>query len=185
MIKKDQFLSKHHALQIIHYYLFLFIIYSFLGWIVETSFIYLVQHHFRIRGLLAYGLPLAPQYGLFSIIILKVLSPLKKKPLLVLGEAFCIASILEYLYGLIERNIFHLKTWDYSNIPYSYEGIISLPISICWSLLSLLTIYFINQYVEKLFSYIPPFLLTVITWTLMIYIFICFVLIGRHLSLYY
>lgn len=181
MRKNDQFLGKYYTFQLINRMVFLFIIYSFLGWIIETSFILFMQHHFSVRGLLGYGLPLAPQYGLFGIVIVKLLSPLKKKPLLLLLEAFCITSILEYLFGVVERNIFHMKTWDYSDIPFSYDGLISLPISICWSLLSLLTIYFIDSRLNKFINCIPPVLLAIVTWIIMLYVFVCFGLILSRL----
>lgn len=151
----------------------LFIIYSFLGWIVETSFILLTRQHFVERGLLKYGLPLIPLYGFCSMFIIKLLSPLKNRPLLLTFEAVCSASIIEYVIGLIERNIFHVKTWDYTNLPFSIYGIISLPISLGWGILSLIMIYWLDEKLKKVIYKFPAFPTAIISWIIMVYSLIC------------
>ena len=52
-----------------------------------------------------------------------------------------ICTSVEFIVGVIDRVVLHLNMWDYSNIIFNYKGIICLPYSIAWCLLSIVAIF--------------------------------------------
>ncbi len=52
-----------------------------------------------------------------------------------------IATSIEFIVGMLDRVVLHLNMWDYSSIPFNYNGIICLPFSIAWCCLSIIAIF--------------------------------------------
>ena len=52
----------------------------------------------------------------------------------------CIATVIEFISGLIINVWLGLDVWDYSNLPLNVMGQICLPFSIIWFFMSLLCI---------------------------------------------
>jgi uncharacterized membrane protein len=191
MMKKDYFVSKNRNLRLlnrfsmtslkINHFLISFIFYSLLGWIIETCFIFFSIHQFIARGWIQYGLPLIPIYGVCCLILVKLLSPLKKKPLLIFGGTVFFTTMVEYIIGLILTKIFHLNFWNYNNLPFSIQGIISLPVSFAWGFLSLLMIYWIDPNLKRIINRIPALPATLISGSIMIYSAFCsWIFINRY-----
>jgi len=182
-MKKDYFVSKNRDMRSLNQFsmtslkinrvLISFIFYSFWGWIIETCFIFFSIHRFIARGWIQFGLPLIPIYGVCCLILTKLLSPLIKKPLLIFGGTICFTTMIEYIIGLILTKIFHLNFWNYSNLPFSIQGIISLPVSFTWGFLSLLMFYWIDPNLKRMINRIPALQATFISWSIMIYSAIC------------
>ena len=57
----------------------------------------------------------------------------------IIGGIIC--TSIEFIVGTIDRVVLHLNMWDYSFIPFNYKGIICLPFSIAWCVLSILAIF--------------------------------------------
>ena len=150
-----------------------FIFYSLLGWILETCFILLMEHKFVARGWVQYGLPLIPLYGVGCLLLAKLLSHQKKHPLIVFSASVCITTMLELIIGLILTKIFFHALWSYSDLPFSIFGIISLPVSLGWGLLSLLMIYWIDPNLKRMINKIPAIPAALASWSIMVYSAIC------------
>lgn len=150
-----------------------FIFYSFIGWIIETCFILLITRKLIARGWVQYGLPLIPLYGVCCLVLIKLLTPQKKKPLIIFSAAVCFTTISEYSIGLILTKMFHHILWSYNNLPFSIQGIVSLPISFGWGILSLLMIYVIDPNLKRMINRVPVLPAALISWTIMIYSAIC------------
>ena len=60
------------------------------------------------------------------------------------------ASVLELVTGCTMEAIFHVRYWDYTNIPTNIKGYISLPTSIVWGFFSILMIKFIHNPIEHM-----------------------------------
>ncbi|NTU89873.1 MAG: putative ABC transporter permease [Actinobacteria bacterium] len=161
------------ALPNINRILFLFLAYSFFGWLVETCSILIFTQTFVFRGYSRLGLPIIPLYGGVGLLLPKLLSPWKKKPLVVFGGATIIATVIEYLIGLITIYIFRSRHWDYSNTPLSFQGIISLPTSLAWGVMALVVMYWGKPKLEQVFKRIPLVPATIICWGLTLYACIC------------
>ena len=57
----------------------------------------------------------------------------------IIGGIIC--TSIEFIVGTFDRVVLHLNMWDYSFIPFNYKGIICLPFSIAWCVLSILAIF--------------------------------------------
>jgi uncharacterized membrane protein len=183
MVKNDYFINKTRIRQSLNQFsivslninriLLSFIFYSFAGWIIETCFILFITQKLISRGWVQYGLPLIPLYGVCCLVLIKLLAPLKKKPLIIFSAAVCFTTISEYSIGLALTKIFHHILWSYSNLPFSIQGIISLPISFGWGILSLLMIYVIDPNLKRMINRVPVLPAALISWSIMTYSVIC------------
>ena len=57
---------------------------------------------------------------------------------------FIVPSIVEYLSGYLLKKVFNESYWDYSDLKYNLDGIVTLKFSIYWLVLSLIGIYIIQ-----------------------------------------
>lgn len=120
--------------------LFYFILYSFIGWMVEGIFSLFVHGKFLKDGFLM-G-PFKPMYG-FAATILVLIEPYMPWYLFLLF-AVSIPTLIEYITGYLMMNYFSTAYWDYSSIPFNFKGYICVPFSAAWVLLSFIVVYFIQ-----------------------------------------
>ncbi|WP_164845581.1 putative ABC transporter permease [Anaerosphaera multitolerans] len=130
-------------------YLFLFFIFSFLGWAVEVLFIFIVHNRYVNTGTL--NGPICPIYGFGLLFVLKFIYGLNNVFLIFLGSAL-IATVVELIGGLLLYQILHKRWWDYSNIPFNYKGYICLRYSLFWGLGGTFVCYFLMPVILKLNS---------------------------------
>lgn len=150
--------------------------YGMLGWIIETAFIYFTLHKYVERGWIQYGLPLIPLYGVCCPVLIKLLTPQKDRFLRIFIYSACIVTVIEYIIGYVLTFKFHYDFWNYSNLPFSYRGIIALPVSLSWGFLSLLMIHWIDPSLRKLIDRIPAATAAVLSWCLAVYSVVCSVM---------
>jgi uncharacterized membrane protein len=150
-----------------------FVFYGLLGWVVETAFIYFSIHRYIERGWVHYGLPLIPLYGVMCPVLIKLLRPLKKKPALIFACSACIITLVEYVMGSILTFHFGYNFWNYSNLPFSYKGIVALPVTFSWGFLSLLLIYWIDPRLKKLIRRLPEAPAAVLSLCIALYSVVC------------
>jgi len=127
---------------------FYFIVYSFLGWIIEGVFNLCTRGHFIKENFLF--LPLKPMYGIAAILLisLKAFVPFW----LFLIGAFIIPTLVEYFTAFILYHNLNLKYWDYSHCKYQVSGYICLRFSLYWVILSLALIYGLHPYIVILYN---------------------------------
>ena len=111
-----------------------FIIYSFLGWIMESIVRSVSEKKIINTGFLK-G-PVCPIYGIGAIIMLLFLERYQNKPILLFFIAIIVLTTWEYLVGVLLEKIFHTKYWDYSEQKFNFQGRICLVNSICWGILA-------------------------------------------------
>ena len=59
--------------------------------------------------------------------------------------------------GIIMRKYFNKDYWDYFNERYNYKGIICLRFSIAWTIISILTIEFLQPFlIIRIYSIVKP-----------------------------
>lgn len=130
-----------------------FIIYSFMGWCLETVYATIRKKEFVNRGFLS-G-PFCPIYGFAILSVIVLLKPIENNYIfLFLGSIF-LTSIVEYITGYVLETAFDSTWWDYSNTPYNLHGRICLKFSILWGLVSILILKVIHPYIEYIVSLIP------------------------------
>lgn len=128
-----------------------FIIYSFLGFIVETIFGILTKGVLESRQSCLFG-PFCCIYGVGAALMIPGLQKFKKSNWGIFIAGAIEGSMVEYALSWIGEVFFKIKWWDYSNMPFNINGRITLVFTIFWGLLSLGLIRFINPYIEKMIN---------------------------------
>lgn len=139
-----------------------FIIYSLLGFIIETIFGMLTKGVVESRQSCLYG-PFCCIYGLGAAVMIPVLQKFKKRNWTLFLAGAIEGSIVEYIISWVGEMIFHIKWWDYSNMPFDINGRICLLFTIFWGILALVLIRLINPYIERFIDKIPAKLFGIIT----------------------
>lgn len=130
-----------------------FIVYSVLGWGMETIYCSTLEKRFVPRGFL-YG-PMCPIYGVGVLMMVCWFQPLMDKPVLFYLTATVCMSAWEYLVGWFLETTTHIKYWDYSMYRFNLHGRICLWVCLMWGVLSFLVLYFIHPRVAGLLARIP------------------------------
>lgn len=132
--------------------IFYFIIYSFLGWCLESIYKTIIFRKPTNSGFL-YG-PLCPMYGIGAVIMIMA-GTLSNNILVIFLMSIVIFTIWEYLVAVVLEKLFKTKYWDYSDIKFNFQGRICLKNSIYWGILGVLLIFIIQPSIEKLVELIP------------------------------
>lgn len=139
-----------------YHWLTFFYIYCFCGWVFESTYVSLKQHHFVNRGFLR--LPMLPLYGTGAVMMLWVSLPVKNNLFLVYCSGVVAATLLEYVTGYVMERLFKVRYWDYSNQKFNIHGYICLTSSIAWGFLTILMTEVIHKPIEHLVLNLPPVL---------------------------
>ena len=142
------------------YYLNTFLLYSILGFLLETIRSFLVNSKFT-SGIL-YG-PWTPIYGIGIVIVILIsnylFSHLHLSRWLETFITFIIITLvltlLEWIGGVLIEKIFHVVFWDYSKEALSIGKYISLSKSLIWGVGSIIFIYVLKPLLEGLIKHIP------------------------------
>lgn len=113
-----------------------FVIYSFLGFIVETIFGMLTKGVVESRQSCLYG-PFCCIYGLGAAVMIPGLEKFKKSNWGLAIAGMVEGSVVEYVISWVGEIIFQIKWWDYSNLPLNINGRICLLFSLFWGILAL------------------------------------------------
>lgn len=145
-----------------------FIVYAFLGWILEVVYHLFTNRKFINRGFL-FG-PVCPIYGFGAVILIVLLEHLGDSSIAIfVGGAF-FASVLEYITGYLLEKLFHQKWWDYSQMRYNLNGYISLGFSIIWGFVSLFLVKILHPFVLSILNKIPSNIMNILVPSLFIVI---------------
>lgn len=131
----------------------LFIIYSFLGWVMETIAFFIDNKKLVNRGFLI-G-PYCPIYGVGCLLIIIVLGHFMNNPVLLFVLSALICSIVEYLTSFFMEKLFKARWWDYTNKKFNLNGRICLSNTIIFGILGFFILYFLNPTLYNLISKIP------------------------------
>ena len=142
--------------------IWLFLIYSFLGWMLETILAETEQRRFVNRGLI--NGPLCTIYGV-PIVILTIFG--QELPLfwLFLG-AMIVATVTEWISGHMIERFYHERWWDYSNVKWNLDGYICLPASLVWGVLGTISMRWGNGLLIRLYGFLPDGIGHLLVWIL-------------------
>lgn len=144
----------------------LFMIYSFIGWIIEVIDIFIVTKKVINRGFLI-G-PYCPIYGYGSLFIIYFLHAYTKDPIVLFVMAVAICSILEYTTSYVMEKIFKARWWDYSDSRFNINGRICLETMIPFGIGGCLILYVANPIIMNFLTFIPSIIQTIIASILFI-----------------
>ena len=130
-----------------------FLIYSFLGWLLETALAAARKGRLLNRGFL--NAPFSPVYGLASILFAVFLPELRSAPLFLFLGGMLLATALELITAILLERIFRQKWWDYSQEPWNFGGYICLKYSLVWGVLALFCLFLGNPLLTALSDWLP------------------------------
>ena len=125
-----------------------FIIYSVLGWFVESAYMSFGYHRQTNRGF-AKG-PFCPIYGFGAVIGYLVLNPLSGHYVTLYLTGAFLATTFEYLVGIMMQKLLGEVWWDYTEKPMNYKGIICLESTIAWGFYAIIITMFLHERVLHL-----------------------------------
>ena len=124
-----------------------FWLYSFCGWIWESSYVSIRQKKLVNRGFV--NGPLLTLYGTGAVMVYLILRPFEANVWALYFGGVIVATVLEYVTGVLMETIFHAHWWDYSNQKFNFQGKICLSSSIAWGFFTLGLFYILQPIAVK------------------------------------
>lgn len=146
-------------------FVYLFFVYSFLGWLGEVVATAVRQRRYQDRGVL--NGPLCILYGVGGLTVSFALGDLQENWIFLFGLSAIYATVLEWVAGHLLERISGTRWWDYSNEWANLDGYICLGASVLWGVLSVVTIKWGNPLLLTLFRLIPVTVRVVVLWVLL------------------
>ncbi|NCC16230.1 MAG: hypothetical protein EOM28_07750 [Clostridia bacterium] len=130
-----------------------FIIYSFLGWALESLFVSVSNGTWVNRGFIS-G-PFCPIYGTGAVLVIVGLTPALENTLWLFCGGVAIATIVEYVISFLLEKIFHATWWDYSQMRFNLKGRICLLRSLEWGGLTVIMMRIVQPPIQRFVQWIP------------------------------
>jgi uncharacterized membrane protein len=138
----------------------IFTVYAFMGWILETVFCALRKKTFVNRGFL--NGPLCIIYGIAMVLMSVFLQELEGNWVFLFLGCSVTATVVELLGGMLLEHFGIGRWWDYSNKRANLGGYISAGSSILWGVLGVICISWVNPAIIWLLQAMPNILRAVI-----------------------
>ena len=123
-----------------------FLIYSILGWVVESIYMSICNRRLTNRGFVK-G-PICPIYGVGALTVYFLPRPVGDNLYLLYFLGCVIPTLLEYVTARLMLSIFGEVWWDYSEKPFNYKGILCLESTLAWGFYTLGLFLFLHRGVE-------------------------------------
>lgn len=125
-----------------------FIIYSIIGFLIETVYAIFTKGMLESRQSFLYG-PFCIVYGIGAISLIFTLNKYKDNNLKLFFYGMIVGCTVEYFSSYIGEVIMHVKWWDYSNDFLNIHGRTCLYYALWWGTLSIPLIKYINPFFDK------------------------------------
>lgn len=145
-------------------FLWLFFVYSFFGWLLETTVAAIKQKKFLNKGMV--NAPFCVLYGSSAVFITIFCRELDGF-WLYFGSVI-VATVFEWSSGHLIEKIYHERWWDYSKEKWNLDGYICVPASAIWGVLSFVMMKWGNDLLLEFFHVIPRTLRIIIIWSLFV-----------------
>lgn len=162
-----------------YYNLFLlFFIYSFLGYIVESISVSLMEKKVVWnRGFLV-G-PYIPIFGTGAMTMILTLQKYKDDIVALFIMSMVVCLTIEYLCSLVAEKIFKLRWWNYSDKLFNINGRICLQNGILFGIGGVLIVKYVNTWIENLILLLPNSLMVTLSIILTV-IFVSDTILSLH-----
>ena len=131
--------------------IFYFLVYSFLGWIMDTTCRTLEAHAFTIGSF--FPVPLCPVYGFGVLLVIFLHSLFPSIPLVLQGVIYGIVlAALEYATGILVLAYFHRRLWTYAGGFLNLDGFTNFSHALTWGVLAVLLVEYLQPALEHLFK---------------------------------
>lgn len=148
--------------------IWIFVLGSFIGFLIETAFLFINSGYIESRQGLVYG-PFSQIYGMGAIILAFLLLPLKErgKGWLFIGSGI-LGGVFEASASFIQEKIFGTVSWHYEILP-ALGGRTSIIYMMYWSILGYAYIMYIYPKVIVGIEKVPKQILKVMTVCIVIF----------------
>ena len=143
----------------------LLLIYSFLGWVVETIVGTVKKKKFVNRGF-STG-PFCLVYGIAAVFMAVTMEELMAEPVFQLIGCGVFATIIEWMAGKILERLNQHKWWDYSNKKWNFDGYICLQYSVLWAVLGFVAVRYGDAFFLIVYHMIPTLIREILLWILL------------------
>ena len=106
------------------------------------------RHKFVLPG--SFHGPYCPIYGATFVLLLLIF---KRKDNIFINsiKIFFSVTISEYLISYITEKKFHKLIWNYKKLPFNINGRVCLSMSLLFTIMGLLTLYYLEPFLRKLY----------------------------------
>lgn len=129
-----------------------FVIYSVLGYVLETLFALIMYGKLESRQGFLYG-PVCPIYGLGAAVMIVALQKFKKNGYTLFLGGIVVGSIVEYFISWFGEIFLNVRWWDYSENFLNINGRVCLLYSIYWGIIAIYLMKSLNPNIDKLIDY--------------------------------
>lgn len=144
------------------YLILMFLVYSFIGYIIEVLFCSYHENRLVINRGFLIG-PWLPIYGSSVVLIYLLLHKYENDILALFIMSMFTCSVVEFFTSLVLEKIFKIRWWDYSKHKFNLDGRICLTNSIYFGLGGIALFYLFNPVVFSLFNLLSHKALIIIT----------------------
>lgn len=125
-------------MEVFNYYMLIFVLGSFLGFIIETIWCLIVNHKIESRKGLIYS-PLIPIYGIAALLISLLINFFDfRSSYQIFFVGIVISLVVEYTSSLFQEKFFNTRSWDYSKMPLNINGRVNLKYTLMFGIVSLI-----------------------------------------------
>lgn len=138
----------------VYHFVATFVIYSILGWLVESIYMSVCNRKWTNRGFAKS--PFCPIYGFGGALGYLMLAPLRDNVVVLYIASALLATGFEFLVGKLMIGLFGELWWDYNEKPFNYKGIICLESTVAWGFYGVGIICFLHGQILRWIDSISP-----------------------------
>lgn len=131
-----------------------FILYSMLGWLVESIYMSFCNKKLTNRGFARS--PFCPIYGFGGVIGYLILRPLADNKIILYVVGAIVATAFEFLVAKLMQKTIGEVYWDYSEKPLNYQGFICVESTIAWGAYAVIIVCYLQEAIIRTVEKIPP-----------------------------
>lgn len=125
-----------------------FIIYSIIGFLMETVYGAFTKGILESRKSFLYG-PFCIVYGIGAVSLIFTLKKYRNNNVKLFLGGMIVGCFVEYFSSLLGEIVLHAKWWDYSNDFLNIHGRTCLFYAVMWGFLSIALIKYVNPFLDK------------------------------------
>ena len=130
-----------------------FIVYSILGYIIETLFAMVTMGVWQSRQSFLYG-PFLGIYGVGAVFIILFTKYFDKNNFTLFIGGYVIGTLTEYILSFLIEVILETSWWDYSGKILNVNGRVCLLYSVFWGILTVFLVRKVNPKIDKLCNWL-------------------------------
>ena len=146
----------------------MFFIFSNFGWTWELLYYYLMKGKLINRGVL-HG-PWLPIYGFGGLIVLMLLTRLRKRPFIFFISSIILCGVVEYFTGWYLETVFNAKWWNYDGYFLNLDGRICAEGLLVFGICALAFIYVLAPLLDNMIRKVNRRVLLTVAVTLLVLI---------------